>query len=454
MYKLESYPKDALLPYLVYSLLEMYAGGFEYREKQDEDEIGSDYMLRCGRNPFLEEPPYARKALLIQEEKGRVRCRAGGLSLTMLAEMSMVVYYAYYAEMYDEEKPTTQKQYKNELENMKDYLRRLVEKDEGIRSVPRGSRYFGYFRKGNEHDTKCYPNRFDLESDPGKEPQKDELLNEDNPMPLDCFGRSNSSLYLSYQLMDDVTNSEENLLMLNCLYQQDEDGKLVQKKDHTKEWPQKLLSKKERFSDGNRSKNPEGWFYFSELLNLQTRSMVYIWPAYSAYQNKGIAMKQGRYALAWHQSEQGVDSIVFMSFDPSMKKIKTGEKKEIVEMSPDFLSKMNKKMAQAEKSRDRFQYKRKKTKQETEDGQPEYFKIMTSLSNDMKEAAGKESRILKSEKGEEPLGFLLTDLLPRDFWGYRHVESGLLPDMLIFWSEGKKQTRRKKSEPNVQEESK
>lgn len=463
MYKLEKSKKDVLMPHLAYHLLEMYAGGFEYRKNQqaisfaraeteEQKQRSRSYILWCRPNPFLEEPARLRKALLIQEE-GEVRCRAGGLSITMLAEMVMVVYYAHFAQGYDEEKPQTKAQYQSELDNMKDYILRLFKKDKGIRCVPRSIEYFGYYRIGNNE--RCLP-CFNIESDPAQEPQMEELiLDGGKTVLLDCFGRSKSSQYRSYQLMDNENKNSETLLMLDRLYEENSCGELVLKENHAQDWPKELLEEKIFFSDTARLGNSEGWFCFGELLNLQNRGMVYIRPAYSANKNRGIAMIQGRYVLAWHQTKDGVDSIVltiadniFLKNFESLKKKLPGkdEEQKIVPMNGVWLTLIRKKMEQAEKSQDKFEFKRKATKEETKAGRRKDFKVLRSLSWDLDDTRNQESCVLKSKKSDETEGFLLTDLLPRDFWGYRHIENGLRPDMLVFWTNP---SEKKESKPEV-----
>lgn len=449
MYKLEKCKKNVLMPHLIYRLLEMYAGGFEYRQDMEDitDFLGGKpeeqketickYAIECAQNPFLEEPCHLRKALLIQEE-GEVRCRAGGLSITMLAEMTMVVYYAHFANMYDEEKPESQNQYRSELENMKDYVKRILEQDKAIRCVLRSHEYLGYYRTGT--DLKSKPS-FNIESCPKEEPQAEELISDGlKAVPLDCFGRSKSEQYHSYQLMDDMRDSKENVLMLDRLYEEDSCGNLVLRENHAQGWPQELLEGEMPFKDTGLFGDPEGWFCFSELLTLQKSSMVFIRPAYSANKNKGIAMRQGKYVLAWHQTEQGVDSIVLTmaeglflkEFNATKKKLDTkNEEQAMIPVKGEWLPLMQKKMEQAKKSRDKFELKRNRTSKEKE-GKIN-FKVVKNLGWDEEDAVNKESRILKSQK-DETEGFLLTGLLARDFCGYRHVENELRADTLIFWT--------------------
>lgn len=475
MYKREKSKKDALLPHLVYRLLEMYAGGFEYFEDpqdtcfakctaKEQQKARRKYMLECQGDPFPEKATCQRKALLIQEE-GEIRCRAGGLSVTMLAEMVLVVYYSRYVKIYDEEIPTTRDQYQKELDNMRDYILRLIKKDQIIRCVPRAFEYFGYYKKGNGPQK---PLLFQMESDPLTEPDKEKLISLDGKeVYLDCFGRKESPLYLSYQLMDNTwyidstaenadtnsgkkKNSRDIYLMLNRLYQQNNSGELILIEDHTEGWPQKLLAENPLFPDESISQNAEGWSCFGKTLNLQQSGMVYIRPAYSASQNTGIPMQQGRYYLAWHQTKDGIDCIVLTFFDPKSKNMPGMEgKKPILAMQDSWMAQMQKKMQQAEESNEKFEFKRSKTSKEQEGKQSEWFKIVKNLSWDQQETELDESCILFGKEENEPEGFLLTNLVHRDFWGYRHKGNKVLPDMLIFWV---KQKQPEKSKSAAQEE--
>lgn len=443
MYKYEGLKKDALLTHIAYHLLEKYADGFEYlpggnpvnfdcNGMEDEKVPMEKYVLQCPKDPFQDEIIQPRRALLVweNEQNQEVRCRAGGLSATMLAEMVMVVYYHHFAKVYGEECPINEITYKSRLENMKDYILRMVKKDETIRAVQRCTVYFGYVKRGQKAKKEL---SFSLKSE--TEPEAIErLVSADEEVPLDCFGRRQSKLYQSYRLQEDMQenkkdkNTGETILTLDRFYKRNDDGVEELQKKEVCPWPKELLPSE--VEQGITIKDEKGWYCFGQTLSVQKRGFVYIEPTVSANKGSYVPMKLGKYILAWHQNQEFVDSIVLTLCDFEMKNLPgINQGKEMLPLAEDWVDKLKKKLEKAEKSPDRFVYKRNKNS--TQDN---WISILKYPREYPKDADDIQSCILCTKEKDEVEGFVLTELAHRDFFGYRHraSEESILPDTLVF----------------------